>query len=349
MTRRAIGWLRVLLLLVLLLWAWPAAANEPDLSLLGPPAVPTIVSVGFALLDLNEINERQETFEFETLITLRWQDDRLAFDPAEAGVQEKYYQGAFHVAESFVGWWPQLGIENGAGRFEQRGRLLRIQPDGSIHYLYVLHATAEQPLDLHAFPFDEQQLVVRMQVLGHRADQIVLRKLPDATGVVGQLLNIAGWDLKGISVEIEESDILHGYRLNQLVTRLHVEREPFHLVALVVIPLSLLVMLTWSVFWMDEESLPDRINISFIGILSVVAYQIIIQDSMPAISYFTLMDAFLISTLTMVGLSAVVNLVVDRFNRTGRKESGDRVDVMCRWIFPVVFVAINGVCALILV
>ncbi|MEO1936133.1 MAG: hypothetical protein ABGX04_15255, partial [Myxococcales bacterium] len=72
MTRRAIGWLLVLLLLVLLLWAWPAAANEPDLSLLGPPAVPTIVSVGFALLDLNEINERQETFEFETLITLRW-------------------------------------------------------------------------------------------------------------------------------------------------------------------------------------------------------------------------------------------------------------------------------------
>jgi hypothetical protein len=51
----------------------------------------------------------------------------------------------------------------------------------------------------------------------------------------------------------------------------------------------------------------------------------------------------------IVGLSAVVNLVVDRFNRTGRKEGGDRVDVMCRWIFPVVFVAINGVCALILV
>ena len=335
-------------LLLLFLLALPGPGAAADMSLFGPPEKPTIVSVGFVLLDLNAINERAETFEFEALVTLRWHDPRQAFDPAEIGVHERYYEGEFHVAETYVGWWPQLGLENGAESFDRRGELLRIQPDGSMRYVYLLHATAERPLALRAFPFDRQQLALYMQVLGHPADQVVLRTLSESTGMVNELMNIAGWDLKGISTTIEESDVLHGYRVSQLVTRLDVEREPFHLIALVVLPLALLVMLTWTVFWMDEESLSDRINISFIGILSVVAYQFIVQDTMPAISYFTLMDAFLISTLLIVGLGVVVNLVVDKLNRADRRGLADRVDYTCRWAFPLAFISVNGVCALLL-
>ena len=335
--------------LLLLLRALPALGATPDLSLFGPPEKPTVVSVGFVLLDLNAINEREETFEFEALVTLRWRDPRQAFDPAESGTREKYYEGAFHFAESYVGWWPQLGLENGAGRFERQGQLLRIQPDGSMSYVYLLHATAERPLDLHAFPFDRQQLALYMQVLGHGADEVVLRTDAKETGTANQLLNIAGWKLNGISTQIERSEIHHHHRASQLVTRLDVKREPFHLLALVILPLTLLVMLTWSVFWMDEEPLSARINISFIGILSVVAYQFIVQDSMPAISYFTLMDAFLISTLVIVGLGVVVNLVVDKLNRADRRSVGDRVDYACRWAFPLAFISVNTICALILI
>ena len=115
-----------------------------------------------------------------------------------------------------------------------------------------------------------------------------------------------------------------------------------------VFPLSLLVVLTWSVFWMDEESLSDRINISFIGVLAVVAYQFIVQEAMPAISYFTLMDAFLVSTLAIIGLSVAINLVVDKLNRANLRELGDTVDYACRWIFPVAFVSVNGLFAIFL-
>ena len=50
----------------------------------------------------------------------------------------------------------------------------------------------------------------------------------------------------------------------------------------------LLVALTWCVFWMDNETLSNRVNITFIGILSVVAYYFVILDSVPAASYLTL-------------------------------------------------------------
>lgn len=340
MQRYAIG--------ALILQALLAPAAPAELARFGLPAKPTVVSVGFVLLDLNAINEQEETFEFEALVTLRWQDPRQAFDPAETGVHEKYYEGDFHFTESYVGWWPQLGIENSAGRFDQQGRLLRIQPDGSMSYVYQLHATAERPLYLRAFPFDRQQLAVYMQVMGHGADEVLLRTDPEETGTASRFINIAGWTLKGVSTHAELSEVHHRLRASQLVTRLDVEREPFHVIVLVVVPLTLLVMLTWSVFWMDEESLSDRINISFIGILSVVAYQFIVQDTMPAIGYFTLLDAFLISTLVIVGLGVVVSLVVDNLNRRNQQRLGDRVDYACRWGFPLLFVSVNTVCVLML-
>ena len=48
------------------------------------------------------------------------------------------------------------------------------------------------------------------------------------------------------------------------------ERASFYVRRLVIIPLILIVVLSWSVFWMERSSLGDRINLSFVGILTAV-------------------------------------------------------------------------------
>jgi hypothetical protein len=114
----------------------------------------------------------------------------------------------------------------------------------------------------------------------------------------------------------------------------------------VVLPLVVLVLLTFTVFWMDRESLGDRMDISFIGILSVVAYQIVVSDHMPAIAYLTLMNGFLYSTYLLVTASVVVNLLVSKLDQAGRRATGNRVDVTCRWAFPLLFLGLNAISAL---
>ena len=108
------------LLLLLLLGAVGSGAAAEEFRL-GPPAAPTPVSIGFMLLDINEINEKTETLEFESILTLSWRDPRQAFDPGEVGTAEKVYQGAYQFNEVFVGWFPQLTIVNGAA-----GSVIRI-------------------------------------------------------------------------------------------------------------------------------------------------------------------------------------------------------------------------------
>jgi hypothetical protein len=335
--------------LFVLIWGLAVPGNAQQEHLLGPPAIPTVVSIGFLLLDLNSINEREETFEFEAIVTLRWNDPRHAFDPVQAGVERKQFQGSFQFNETYTGWWPLIIVGNGAETTQVDVELLWIESDGSMTYIEKLHIEAEEPMDLRAFPFDQQSLRLYLQVLGHDSGEVQLVLDPNTNGISTQAMNIAGWTIEGVHSEISEAEIHPGYRISQFAGLLNVSREPFHLIALVVVPLTLLVTLTWSVFWMDKESVSDRINISFIGVLAVVAYQFVVQDAMPAISYFTLMDAFLISTLAIVGLGVAVNLIVDKLNQANRRELGDRVDYTCRWAFPLGFVVVNGIFALLLV
>ena len=96
-------------------------------------------------------------------------------------------------------------------------------------------------------------------------------------------------------------------------------------------------MLSWSVFWMDQSSLGDRISVSFIGILTVVAYQFILSEILPRISYLTLMNGFLNMSFFVVCASVVVSLWVGSLDRHGQTATGDRIDRRCRWIFPVVY------------
>ena len=102
-------------------------------------------------------------------------------------------------------------------------------------------------------------------------------------------------------------------------------------------PLSIIVLLSFSVFWMDRSSLGERISVSFIGILTGVSYQQVIGAALPHISYFTLMHAFLILSFLTMCSTVVINLWVGALDKKGQYERGDIIDRRCRWVFPLIY------------
>ena len=105
------------------------------------------------------------------------------------------------------------------------------------------------------------------------------------------------------------------------VTSIDVQRESFYVSRLVILPLIVIVLLSFSVFWMDRSSLGDRISVSFIGILTAVAYQVVMNDMLPRIAYMTWINGFLnFSFLLMVG-TVIINLVVGGLDQQGRSRS----------------------------
>ena len=344
------GWFRqwVLLLggLISVLWSCGsvlgAESSPRDFALPGTDR-PVEVKASFHLLDLLQIDDEAETFEFSGVMSLMWKDERQAFNPAEAGVAEKLYHGSFQFNELSPSWYPQVILANASQIPEAQGVLLRVAPDGTCTLIQDLHAVARKDLKLRRYPFDRQRLEAVFQVLGFDRSQVVLSAKGKPVSADIESIRVPQWHLRSVSGGVRE--IAAPYQpgtgtSSAFVVSIDVRRQSFFVVRLVFLPLLIVVGLSWCVFWMDRASLADRMSVTFVGLLTAVAYQAMIGDIMPHISYTTFINAFISLSFLLMSATALVNLQVCLCDRRGDYEQGDRIDRRCRWIFPVAYLAL---------
>ena len=329
------------LLAALLLATVKTMAEELPERLMNPPAEsgPPVVKVSFVLKEVNGIDDEAETFGFNGFLQLTWKDSRQTFDPGQAGVPEKIYQGSSQLEGMPPAWYPQLFLVNESGQFETGSVTLRIRPDGTSVLTLAINASASAHLSMRRYPFDSQKLRAVFEIPGFRSDEVAF-EAEKSTFDAG--IRIPQWSIQEIAISTTATAVSPGFALNISVTR-----DPMFTLRLVALPLALIVMLSWSVFWMERSSLGDRISVSFVGILTAVAYQIVVGDLLPHVSYVTLMHAFLNLSFFMMCATVVINLVVGACDKNGKIALGDAIDRRCRWIFPLVYIGLLPVIFLI--
>ncbi|MDJ0850434.1 MAG: hypothetical protein QNK04_18845 [Myxococcota bacterium] len=287
---------------------------------------------------------------------MNWMDRRLAYDAAAVGTYDfvpgdysraprRIYQGDFAVKELFEGWRLHFNVPNGIGDRSTTNMAISIWPDGMVEYSETFFARVETPMNLRRFPFDRQELEIFFHPFVYARDEVVLVADDRLARTWNQNLGIAQWRRESVRMTERPTEIAYFDESRQAVSEfvviLEIARRPAHVVVSIITPLIILVSLSWSVFWMDQASLTERINITFIGILSVVAYYFVVLDSVPEIAYLTLMDGFLLATFLLLAAGTIVNVVVDRLDRSERGTTGDRLDRACRWAFPLGYALIT--------
>jgi hypothetical protein len=318
-------------------------AQDPA-ALLGPPAAdgPVVVRARLVVHDILELHDEKESFDFTGVLTLTWKDPRQAFDPAVAGTHEKVFQGNYQFNEVSPGWYPQLVLVNSAGLYEGDGVVLRVLPDGASTLTQTLTASAKVQLNMRRFPLDTHRLEAVFEVLGFDRDEVRLEVDPAAGEVLDLTAGVPQWSIIAARLSVRDRDAAYtgpGGVSSTFVLTLDVRRETFHLARLVVFPLAVIVLLSFSVFWMDRSSLGDRISVSFIGLLTSTTYQAMVNASMPNIAYATVMHGFLTFSFATMCATVLINLRVGALDKRGRHAAGDRLDFHCRWIFPLSYVA----------
>ena len=332
-------------LLALIAAAGQASPPPVPAAILAPPPTgggPVLVEARFDLADLDRLDEENEIFEFTGTLSLRWIDPRQAFDPAIEGIPEKVFQGAYQFDEISPGWFPQVVPLNGAGMYEKSGTVLRVRPDGTSTLVETIVASATCDLGMRRYPFDRHRLEARFAVLGFAGDEIAFTLPADGGDAVASRASIPQWKIRGVSAEVGTRKT-GSVEASTYSLTIDVERIPFYVMRLIVLPLALIVTMSFSVFWMDRSSLGDRINVSFIGILTAVAYQIVMGDKLPRIAYVTLIHGFLSLSFITMCLTVVVNLTVGAMDKRKRFDLGDRIDYACRWVFPLAYYGILAI------
>jgi hypothetical protein len=100
-----------------------------------------------------------------------------------------------------------------------------------------------------------------------------------------------------------------------------------------------LVLLMWAVFWLEVDNLSERLNLAFIGVLTIIAYQFMIDGTMPRIAYFTFTDTVLLYSFVVMCLAIFQSLFVYSLYRAGQKPLAERIDLFAQWVFPFVYFA----------
>lgn len=309
---------------------------------LPPGTRPLEVEVFFFLNDINYINEQDETFDINGTLELTWKDQRQAFDTLEIGATHKLYQGAFQFLEVFQGWWPQLVAANSIGTIPLQDVSLKIQYDGSMVMVQEFAATLKSSMDLHKYPFDQQELEIILQPLSFVASEVKLISGTDMVDMPRHHLKISSWDLQNLGVEERlELDKKANHEYSQVVISLDTQRKPGYTTWLVFIPLTFIIFLSTSIYWMDAESLGNRMDISFIGLLTIVAYQAMVESGLPKIDYFTLINGFVYISYLIMATFIISNILIDQLNRKKKIELADKIDIHARWVIPIAYVTLN--------
>ena len=73
------------------------------------------------------------------------------------------------------------------------------------------------------------------------------------------------------------------------------------------------------------------------SVLTMIAYHIAFANNLPDIPYVTRMDFFLFGATLLVFASLIEVVVTFYLARTDRLEQAHMIDVIARWVFPILF------------
>lgn len=297
----------------------------------------TKVSLGFYVINISHVNEVENTYRLEGIIDLVWCDPRLKDKTQSQLTSPKTYLEEDAALKLKRIWWPDLTFVNEIGEYLRNNEELIIFADGTVEYQEKFSVELKFFFDLTKFPFDEQLLDVELESFAWNENYLKLYKEDNEIGFAPHL-DLPEWEIADITSQIKQEQKL---RENELFSRFLMQikliRKPGFYLWKVIIPVIILVIISWSVFWMVEDSLAERISFSLTGILTVVAYQFLIAENLPNISYITFMDAVLSISLAIMALTVAENIIISNLNMSDKKVLALQLDLLCRLAFPTIY------------
>jgi hypothetical protein len=298
---------------------------------------PTVVEVAIHLTKLTNINVIDSSLRFEAYGEFTWCDPREAFDPEVAGSEIK--QILINPQTNNDLWTANLSISNGVGAAQVTESLTEIRYDGLVRTSGYFNSTVSVPFDLKKFPFDKQEFEIQMEPFQFNRDAVELRWKTGGIEFQRDIF-LPEWKIEGVAGRIENTlDMRNRVPFSRAIFVVSVAREYGYYLYKLSVPLVLIVALSWTVFWMSEESLVNRMRVSATAFLTIVAYQFAVSNSLPKVAYLTIMDRLMIASFIMIALTALQNMLAQHTFKN-RQSLAATIDYASRWLFPMIYFSV---------
>jgi hypothetical protein len=317
-----------------LLYGEAASAQQREFTRPEDKAGPTTVSVAIWVIDIDSINSLQQNFVANVFVSLRWKDDRLAYHGSDV---RKY-----KLADI---WDPRVQIANEIGLIRKTmPEEAEVSPDGTVTYRQRYVGPFSQPLNLQNFPFDRHVFQLHLVAVGHSTDQI--RFVPDPKFIAGGLKHAAGiaknislpdWKINGFETKQLSYAAIPGFDNAGYVFEFTAERHLQYYIWKIILPLVLIVLMSWSVFLIDPTNSGTKIGVATTAMLTLIAYRFVIDSEVPRVPYLTRLDIFILAD-TLLILSSLFMVTLTAFLvRIEKEVLARKIERVWRMMFLAVF------------
>lgn len=302
---------------------------------LAGPDQPTEVFAGVHIYSISDVNLTEGTYRFHGYIWFRWQG-------------ELNYEARPAQSEEF-----EFVLIN--GEIEQIDEA-RTDHDGQWHrQSRKFSARLRSTFDMHMYPFDEQSLemIVEHRWLGTDGLVFVADDAAYPNGSLGkssldESLLINNWQIK--RNEISHQTMINTYgtdfgslgdnwnqQASRYVFRVPVRRNIGSYLTKFLIPLTVIVLMCFSVFFIHCSEFDPQVGIVVTALLSCIAFHISQVESLPKVGYVVMADVFFFLSYLVIFLAMVEVITANLLFHNDREKKAERLDSLSRYLFPAIF------------
>ena len=291
-----------------------------------PAGQPTEVAVGLQLINVTAIEDTSQTINVDFMVTQEWSDQRMAA-----------LEGCKYSLDEV--WTPQIDVVNTGRLFKHVQKSVEVLGNSRLRQVQRYNGALVFGYDAHRYPFDTQDIVITLLSEGYAQDTIVITIDESVTGRNPAEFDIPDWFIPDVNALIATKH-LEILDRDHSAFEFHIpaERRSGYFIWKVIVPLMLIVFMSWTVFWIDPSQVGPQISMSATSMLTLIAFQFAMGSMLPRLSYFTIMDRFVVGSTVLVFLALIESITTNYLVTTAdRVNLALKMDRYCRWVFPVIF------------
>ncbi|XP_070570584.1 neuronal acetylcholine receptor subunit alpha-10-like isoform X2 [Ptychodera flava] len=277
----------------------------------------TVTNVDMQLFISQVINmdERKQTLQVNTWLTLRWNDEYLQWDEAA-------YPGIRDIKlPSDLMWLPDVSLYDNAYedyRNIMKGQIAVVYPNGDIMWAAPVILTSKCQIDVTYFPFDRQQCRMKFGPWQYEGTEVIM----SGGGNTSVFKSDGEWEMEYLSskANIEYYPDAPGIPYTDVTYTIYLRRRPIYYVFNLITPCGLFSLVTILSFLIPAES-GEKITLGITVLLSLTVFLLLVAETTPPCSTIPLIGQYYAATMVMVTLSLGMSVTVLNLHYCGSERA----------------------------
>ena len=315
---------------------------------------PPEVSILFDIDDFMEVNPKRMEYTVRYFLEYSWIDNRWLdiLKKAGLGQKDKTYSCPYSHEEinylEYQHWEPVIEFTNKVSVIDTaynkpiRDELhIGLTEDDEVFFQRIISEAAvfNSPLYFKDFPFDQHEIYFELGTNNY--DFYFLEPIEDMQNNADLFLEyivVPEWNMNKIDYSVENYYI-DGNPYNSFYYSLTIQRDYNYYIYKLIIPIFIIMMICWSVFWINAKQIETRLTVTVVSFLTLIAYNFVIVDDIPKVGTFTIFDSIILLAYIYAALGTLLSIYSYSKYETQSSEFSN-VDHLARYIGPLSYLVI---------